>query len=144
MFCNQMKRRTTKKIHNQHGFTIMEILIAMAIFGIGILGVAKMQISAITGNTSARIHSEASAIAQEQIESLMALSYTDIGDTGAACTIDYVNPVNVNGYEVNCAVLQETDINGDGNNDIKFIQIVVNDPRGKQRSDITFAKAAGI
>jgi type IV pilus assembly protein PilV len=65
------------KIHNPGGFTILEVLIAMAIFAIGILGVAKMQLSAVSGNSSARGMTEAAAVGQQQIEQLMALPYDD-------------------------------------------------------------------
>uniref|UniRef100_UPI004057C632 type IV pilus modification PilV family protein n=1 Tax=Candidatus Electrothrix sp. TaxID=2170559 RepID=UPI004057C632 len=57
------------------GFTIMEILIAMAIFAIGILGVAKMQISATMGNSSSRTLTEAVFFAQSRLETLLALPY---------------------------------------------------------------------
>ena len=40
----------------QGGYTIMEVLIALAIFAIGILGVATMQISSTNGTASARKH----------------------------------------------------------------------------------------
>lgn len=65
------------KIHNPGGFTILEVLIAMAIFAIGILGVAKMQLSAVSGNSSARGMTEAATVGQQQIEQLMALPYDD-------------------------------------------------------------------
>jgi type IV pilus assembly protein PilV len=38
---------------NQAGFTLIEVLIALAIFSIGILAVAAMQISAANSNTAA-------------------------------------------------------------------------------------------
>ncbi|MEA2061445.1 MAG: prepilin-type N-terminal cleavage/methylation domain-containing protein [Thermodesulfobacteriota bacterium] len=57
------------------GFTIMEILVAMAIFAIGILGVAKMQIIATMGNTSSRTVTEAVFFAQSRLETLLALPY---------------------------------------------------------------------
>jgi len=69
------------KIRNPGGFTILEVLIAMAIFAIGILGVAKMQLSAVSGNSSARGMTEAATVGQQQIERLMALPYDDILDT---------------------------------------------------------------
>lgn len=65
------------KIRNPGGFTILEVLIAMAIFAVGILGVAKMQLSAVSGNSSARGMTEAATVGQQQIERLMALPYDD-------------------------------------------------------------------
>jgi type IV pilus assembly protein PilV len=66
-----------KAINNSRGFTLMEVLIALAIFAIGILGVAKMQLSAISGNSSSRGWTEAATIGQQQMEILMSLPYDD-------------------------------------------------------------------
>lgn len=58
------------------GFTLIEVMVAMVIFAFGILGVAKMQISAITGNAAALKISEKYSVASSQIERLMTLPYT--------------------------------------------------------------------
>lgn len=62
---------------SQKGFTILEVMIAMAIFAIGILGVAKMQIKSQTGNTSARTITQGTTYTQDRIERLMSVPYTD-------------------------------------------------------------------
>ena len=62
---------------NQNGFTLIEVMTAMAIFAIGILGVAKMQIIAIEGNSNAGELTKASTIAQDKIEDLMSLDYNN-------------------------------------------------------------------
>ncbi len=64
-------------IKNTYGFTILEIMIAMAIFSIGILGVVQMQLSATSGNTSSRGWTEATTIGQQQLEMLMSLDYNN-------------------------------------------------------------------
>jgi type IV pilus modification protein PilV len=64
-----------KFIKDEGGFTIIEVLIALAIFSIGIIAIAGMQLSSIRGNSSARVHTEAGTWAQDHIESLMALPY---------------------------------------------------------------------
>jgi len=53
----------------------MEVLIAMAIFAIGILAIAGMQIRSINGNTAARIQSESTTIATDTLERLASLPY---------------------------------------------------------------------
>jgi type IV pilus assembly protein PilV len=58
------------------GFTIMEVLIGLAIFSIGILGVAAMQISATNGNSSAGRITSNMTWAFDRVEELMALPYT--------------------------------------------------------------------
>ena len=70
-----------KKIYSSKGFTLLEVMITLTIFSIGILGVAKMQLSATSGNTSSRGVTEAASYGQQQIESLMALSLTSLPST---------------------------------------------------------------
>ncbi len=122
----------------ERGFTIIEVLIAMAIFAIGILGVATMQISSTNGNTSARKHSEASEFAQGQVELLMAAPFANLADNAQ---------VNADGYTVTWDVdpgNNAVDIDGDGNDDIVQITVTVTDPAGRLRSSLTFTRSSGI
>lgn len=73
MFIN--KRIKSKKISDSKGFTLIEVLVAMAIFSIGILAVASMQLAGTKGSSSARFSTEAAVLAQSQMESLLALEY---------------------------------------------------------------------
>ncbi len=65
------------------GFTIIEIMVAMAIFAIGILGVIKMQYTATLQNAQSRMNSEAVAVVSSYIEDLLQVDYTDIVSTSA-------------------------------------------------------------
>ena len=67
--------RTSDQIISLRGFTLIEVLIAMAIFSIGILAVASMQIRSINLNASAQMQSEATTLAVERLESLKMLPY---------------------------------------------------------------------
>ena len=73
MFDNKMEE-SDKKFDNR-GFTLIEILIALAIFSIGILGVASMQILSVNYNGYARRTTEATTIVSELIERTMTLPY---------------------------------------------------------------------
>ena len=73
MFIN--KKIKSKKISDSKGFTLIEVLVAMAIFSIGILAVASMQLAGTKGSSSARFSTEAAVLAQSRMESLMALEY---------------------------------------------------------------------
>jgi len=68
-------RIENKGINGKNGFTLIEVLVAMAIFSIGILAVASMQLAGTKGSSSARLSSEAAVLAQSQMESLIALKY---------------------------------------------------------------------
>jgi type IV pilus modification protein PilV len=62
---------------NVQGFTLIEVLIAMAIFAIGVLAVTSMQMRSISLNTSARLQTEASTLAVDWMERLLVLPYDD-------------------------------------------------------------------
>ncbi|MCD6332035.1 MAG: prepilin-type N-terminal cleavage/methylation domain-containing protein [Bacteroidales bacterium] len=64
----------------EKGFTLIEVMIAMGVFAIGILAVASMQITASQGNRSARLQTEAVTRASECMENLVNQGYSDITD----------------------------------------------------------------
>jgi hypothetical protein len=55
----------------------MEVLIAMAIFSVGILAIFSMQITATNSNALARNITENNTAAADKVEELMALAYDD-------------------------------------------------------------------
>jgi prepilin-type N-terminal cleavage/methylation domain-containing protein len=59
------------------GFTLVEVLVGITILTIGLLGVAKMQISAIQGNSMSNSTSVALNLAQEKMERIMVMSFND-------------------------------------------------------------------
>ena len=104
---------------DDRGFTFVELLIVIGIFSIGILAVASMQVTSINANSSARMSGEATVLAANQIEELMASDYDTDGrlNPGAhtlvqgAYTIDWV--------------VTESDIDSDGTNDSKTVDVTV-------------------
>ena len=64
-------------IFNEKGFTLIEVLIAITVFAIGLLAVAAMQISSVKGNSSALDLTEAVNVAQDRLEDLLARNYVD-------------------------------------------------------------------
>ena len=69
-------------VSNNKGFTLVEVMIGMAIFVIGYLAVASMQIVAIKGDTSARKTTEAATLAADRLETLIVLPYDNIAAGG--------------------------------------------------------------
>jgi prepilin-type N-terminal cleavage/methylation domain-containing protein len=71
------KERLKQLMHTNgsHGFTLIEVVIAISIFAIGFLAVAALQISANKSSRRALEVTEATAIASNQMERLMSLSF---------------------------------------------------------------------
>ncbi len=87
------------KQKQQAGFTLIETLIAMAIFTIGILGLFGMQTAAIKGNLAANNITTGSTWAAEQVEQLISLKYTDLpahpaGRCAELVSVDPTDPNN--------------------------------------------------
>ena len=64
-----------KVLHEQTGFSLLEVLIAISIFAVGMLAVAGLQASSINGNLSARETTQSAALGQAEVERLLSLSY---------------------------------------------------------------------
>ena len=60
---------------NNSGFTLIEVLVALTIFSVGMLAIAALHITSGKGNASARIQTETVAWATLQMENLMSGSY---------------------------------------------------------------------
>lgn len=83
--------RLNKKKNADHGFTVIEVLMAISIFAIGILGVAAMQMASVKGNASARGVTDIATWAADRVEKLMVLPYDDIGLTPGVYSIGVGN-----------------------------------------------------
>jgi prepilin-type N-terminal cleavage/methylation domain-containing protein len=68
---------------NDDGFTLVEVLVAMAIAAIGFLGLAATHINAVRSTAVGRNVSIATGIASQQIESMRRLPYTEIATAPA-------------------------------------------------------------
>jgi type IV pilus assembly protein PilV len=62
---------------DSQGFSLIEVLIAITIFSIGLLAVASMQSTSIDSSSSAMVQTEVAAWAADRVESLMAIPYHD-------------------------------------------------------------------
>ncbi len=76
---------------NQKGFTLVEVLVAVAIVSIGLLAVASMQSTAIKGNLSTKDATIAVQFAEEMIDRIRANAGDSPGnyngiDTNNSCT----------------------------------------------------------
>ncbi len=64
-------------MRNNQGFTLIEVLIAMVVLSVALLELGRMQLVAIQVNSNAQNLTEAAYMAQDTMESLMALPFTD-------------------------------------------------------------------
>jgi type IV pilus assembly protein PilV len=112
---------------DDRGFTFVELLIVIAIFSIGILAVASMQVTTINANASARMSGEATAMAASQIEELMASDYDNDGDLNPGS-----HTLDRGAYTIDWTVT-ESDIDGDGTNESKtvFVTVRCSNPNAK-------------
>jgi len=150
------KENKIKSSYKERGFTLIEVLIAMAIFSIGILGVGTMQLRSTGGNTNARIGTEASVWAQDRVETLMLLPYTHADlTTGAAHQELIAGGSAAGGYTVDWAVYDSSGATPAGyplwgvipTNNTKIIHITVTGPKGifqTNPSTVVFVKAQDV
>jgi prepilin-type N-terminal cleavage/methylation domain-containing protein len=66
-----------KKLDGSEGFTLIEVIVAVFVFSIGILATVSMQISSLQGNSIANSNTVAASIAATVIEELRPLAYND-------------------------------------------------------------------
>ena len=64
-----------KTMKKTPGFTLVEVLIAMAIFALGFLALASLQIKSISQNASSRMRTDATSMAVELLERFISLPY---------------------------------------------------------------------
>jgi type IV pilus modification protein PilV len=70
------KKKNTRK--GEQGFTMLEVLIGMALLLIGLLAVAQMQVMTTITNSTANQRTTAITLAQDQLETLRTRPYANI------------------------------------------------------------------
>ena len=76
-------RDYSKGLDNK-GISIIEIMFALSIFAIGILAVSTLAITSVNANTSSRMVTEATTLAEDRLERLMTMPYEFIESDNAA------------------------------------------------------------
>jgi len=79
-----------REMSGENGFTLIEILIAISIFAIGLLAVAALQITAFNGNRLGDEVTKATTLAQTQVEVLKGADF----NSAALAPGNYVDPNN--------------------------------------------------
>ena len=79
------------KQQKNSGFSLIEVIIAMAIFTIGTLGLYGMQINSAMWNTRANQQTSAVLVASQMVEQLMRADYNNAALDFTATTIDQMD-----------------------------------------------------
>jgi len=71
------------------GFTLLEVLVAMVILAVGLLGMASLSIGIIKGNAFSKEISSATTCAREKLEDVERLGFSDTPATNTTVTESY-------------------------------------------------------
>jgi len=91
----RVTRRTSIEIQKRKGFTLIEVLVSMALVGIAVLGLAQLFTYCILNNSRSEKMSTATFLAQQQIDSLRNLTSAEL--SAAAGEIDEQIDINLDG-----------------------------------------------
>jgi type IV pilus assembly protein PilV len=97
----------TRRGKAREGLTLIEVMIALTILAVGLLTLATMQLEALRGGRSGAADSFATALAQDKMEDLQLMSWTnaDLAATGNWATAQTkTHPVNGQSYLVDWRV----------------------------------------
>ena len=141
-----------KREKSQWGFTTLELLIAISILMVGLLGVASMQVSGIRGNYFSANTTMGLTLAEDKMEELLALNYNHgdlqdiepLNNTDLTTTspVDHDEPVDESGQQVTGARFHRIwnvrhEDTGAGWPDMKTITVIVEWEKNKHRVMLT-------
>ncbi|MDP4857625.1 MAG: prepilin-type N-terminal cleavage/methylation domain-containing protein [Desulfobacterales bacterium] len=105
------ERVATDRSTDRNGFALIEVLMAMVIFTVGILALTGLQITTISGNAEARMQTEATAIGARVVERLRSLPFDH--DDLVPKVHPHSLPASVSRpYTVDWTVRADTPVNG--------------------------------
>jgi prepilin-type N-terminal cleavage/methylation domain-containing protein len=136
----------TQPQHNRsalsnRGFSLIEVLVAIAIFAIGILAVAKMQYWNVRSNTTGNITTQATMLARQKIEELKSLDFAET-DMGLGNHSDSNNPIDENG-NAGGIYTRQWDVTNPLGGSTRQIQVTVSWTRHGQTRDIELTSITG-
>lgn len=70
-----------RRLRRTEGFSLLEVTISMGIMGFGLLGVAAMQLQALSAGATGRDYRQAVAVARDQMERVQTMTWDDMAPT---------------------------------------------------------------
>ncbi len=80
---------TMKNLRNKKGFTLLEILVAITLLAVALLGMAGLTAAVMQGNTLSNRLTVASTLAQDRLEDLTKLGYGNTAVVDTTVTENY-------------------------------------------------------
>ena len=96
------------RLRTPGGFTLIEVLLALAIFAIGVLALGALQVRYIGSNALARNQTEAISVATDVLERLMAVTAEESADLAEGRH----GPFTLNGHQVTWDIASDSPIEG--------------------------------
>jgi len=124
---NPQSSQKMSVLNSAEGFTFIELLISVAIFAIGILAVASVQLGSMNSDTHSRLLTDAYKVATDQVEDIIRWNYHDARlDENDATTPFHTDLTTSKGlgdrFQVTYVVVEDPDVN------IKTITVTVEIP----------------
>jgi prepilin-type N-terminal cleavage/methylation domain-containing protein len=121
-------RNPLSRFTDRRGTTLIEVLIAMTIFAVGLLGIGQLVDATQRNNLTGHALTRATMLAQEKIESLKLLSIDGMKDL---CPVDG-DPENIDAlFERTCSVDESY------SSSVNIIEVTVSWKRKGQTRDVT-------
>ena len=108
-----------KNCHN--GFTLVDMLIALLLLTIGLLGMAKLTVAIIFGNQACNMVTKAVIVAESKMEDIRRLGYKGIADTDTETTDDFNEIKNYPDFQRITKIYADAPVDG-----LKTVTVKVN------------------
>ncbi len=89
-----------KMVDKQSGFTLLEVLVAMIVLSIGLLGLSGLQTTSVRSNHSAFLRSQATTLTMDIMDRMRA---NRDGAVAGSYNINYATPATSPGCSLNCS-----------------------------------------